>query len=812
MVDFHAMARSSAAIAASLVLSLFSWPVFAQNGDDDGDPFASPGEETREKPRPTEVSPKKDDVAPDRSNLLPNNGFPVRKTEENPGGWVFQEWRGGAIGEGEIVEEGPNGESCFKISNNKPGGSAWTIGSVAVKPNTRYALSVSVRTRDVETEKGARAARFGVLPMRAYSESIKEDAEWQRSTVKFDTGKHSSISIFLALGDQKGAKGTAWFSAISLREQREAESEDSGPPTYRRPSLDDPVFLTEGLTLDRDQVLALAEDIAALIVACPEHPDISNPEFQAQALGIALRLDPRNRAAVVANGQLDQGQKLRPTGEHSDLYKYWSHMDKWAKWLHSPDATPDDKALGLYLGDLARRIRPGEGFAGEFTKAHPEDLAEAWARILPPPPPPPVQPETPEIAGNTTPEPDQASNPAPVGPGTADQNPDKERYKIPPTLPLNTASLFVPVQTGGSESRAALRKVTLSFRDYELHSYWDENGGEKKRRVPHSNRGPTEVSFKDDWQWNGLRNVWGGRAVPMLDDRYEGWPQRGTIDVDIPDYNGNSGSIAVLATAICFEAMARGLTLDPKVGAVGTWGEYGELRTHSHLPGIIIGYAKDWPEILIVGPDSRKALEPVAATGLVTPFLLTQIIEVSTFSEAVAIASGKPPPEMKASFDAYRAIMAVRTKMDAGSLAQNRHVLEKLREVASANPKHLSAALMLKASENQQPLDFKSSANILSRLFRSLEQLAENDLRWVSPDEGTQSIEIFNDRMREYKPRFDRGLERHVTRLDDCTRALAEAVRLRDRTTGTALNRVENARKQVIAFRQALDLALAAGR
>jgi hypothetical protein len=609
--------------------------------------------------------------------------------------------------------------------------------------------------------------------------------------------------------DEEG-KPKGW----SLKHSRGSDDTPPPPPTYRRPSFDDPVFSVEGLTLDRDQALALAEDIATLVVEFPDHPEISNPLFQGQALGIALRLDPRNRRAVIANGQLDQGQKLKPTGGSSDVHKYWRILDKWAELLHSGDATTDDKALGLYLGDLARRIQPEKGFAGQFAIAHPGDLSGAWARIVPPPPPPVVEPEPPEVAENKTPEPppvepDGDPGETPVPPVTPDRGSDDERYKIPVKFPNLTASLFVPVQTGGSESRAALRKVTLSFRDFEYHTYWDESG-EKKRRIPHTNQGPTEVRFDDGW-WR-MRDTWSGQVYPMLDRRYEGWPQRGAVDVEIPDYRENSGSIGILAVAICFEAMARGLTLDPKVAAVGTWSGEGEFLGHSHLPGIVLGYAKDWPEILIVGPGSRARLEPVAATGLVTPFLCTQIIEVSTFGEAVAIASGQPPPDIKASLEAYRAIMAVRTKMEPGALAQNRHVIEKLREVSSANPKHLSSALMLKASENQQPLDFKASAEIVSRLFRSLEQLAENDLKWVSPEEGLKSIEIFSERMREFKPRLDRGLDRYLTRLDDSLRALGEAARLRDRSTGTALNRVENARTQVQAFRQTLDLGMAAGR
>jgi hypothetical protein len=814
MVSFPAMDRFFAPIVSAIVLNLIPWPVFAQEGEKsrEGDPFAAA-------PAPgVERGP----------NLLPGDGRIELDEEGKPKGWRLKHWRGSDDWKGKVVQEGPKGEYCFKVSSEEITDSCWISGEIEVKPHTRYDISARIRTENVEPEDGAKGAVVGVFPMREFTRALQGTNDWKRVYGRFETGDEDKLEVMLLLGGEGRAKGTVWFSDISLREARRpldieeerTESEEAPPPppppSYRRPSFDDPVFSPEGLTLDRDQVLALAGDIATIIVGFSDQPEISNPVFQAHALGISLRLDPRNRLAVIANAQLDQGQQLKPTGEHSDLDRFWRRLDKWAELLHSDDASTDDKALGLYLGDLARRIRPDKGFAEKFALLHPGSLDPAWARIVPPPPPP-VKPEPPQVAERTSPEPEpepeenpgDSGSPPSGNAGAITGAADSERFKIPARFAQPTASLFVPVQTGGTESRAALRKVTLSFRDYEYHTYWDDSG-EKKRRIPHTNQEATYLRFDDDWY--RLRDAWNDRVRPMLDRRYEGWPQRGVVDVIIPDYRGNSGSTAVLAVAICFEAMARGLTLDPKVAAVGSWAEETGFRGHSHLPGIVFGYAKDWPEILIVGPGSLPDLERVAATGVVTPFLCVQVIEVSTFGEAVAIASGQPPPDIKASLEAYRAIMAVRTKMDPGALIQNRHVLEKLREVAAASPKHLSAALMLKAAESQQPLDFKASAEIVSRLFRSLEQLAENDMEWVSPEEGMKAIETFTERMREFKPRLDRGLDRHLTRLDDCTRALGEAARLRERKSGTAMNRVENARSQVRAFRQNLDLAAAAGR
>lgn len=840
------MARHLAAIAASIVLSLAPGPIHAQNGENpaDNDPFAPapsdtppPASEETPPPAAPQESPPAEAHRPEPTgggqnpaagrapDLLPHDGEPRLDDEGEPEDWAFRTWGGSSEAEGTVTKEGRNGEACYKISSDSPTDSGWVSTEIKVKPRTRYGFTGWLRSENVDAEDHAKGVAIGIAPLQIYAEGLRGTSDWKRVRGTFDSGERDSVQMVLVLGGNGKAGGTAWFSGLSLREEIEGEGSATGdktpqvasspPLAYRRPSMEDPIFNREALTLDRDQVVALAEDLALLVVDFPDHPEISRPDFQAQALGISLRLDPRNRNAVVANAQLDQGQKLKPSSGHPDLYQLWARLNVWAKCLHSPDATPDDKALGLYIGDLARRVRPGDGFASEFAKVHPGDLTSAWTRVLPPPPPP-VQPESPaDVAENTNKEPEPTPDaPEPEMDPSSGKEPetagaDEEQFKIPSKLPIETASLFAPVQTGSTESRAALRKVTLQFRDYEVRKTW-EDGQEKERRSPLTNRGPTEIHFDQDW--HGLRSVWNDRVSRYLDNRYDGWPQRGAIDVGIPFYTSNSGSTAALATAICFEAMARGLTLDPKVAAVGTWDDKQRLTTHSHLPGIIIGYGKDWPEILIVGPGSREPLEAVAATGLVSPFLTTQIIEVGSFGEAVAIATGQAPPGTKASLEAYRAIMALRGKMEPGALAQNRFVLDKLREITAANPSHLSSSLLLKASQNQAPLDFPGTIAVVSRLFRSLEQLSESDIEWVTSEEGAQAIELFNDRMREFKPRFDRGVDRIMPRLDDAIRALGESARLRDRTTGTAMNRIEAARQKMTVARQAIDLAAAAGR
>ena len=155
--------------------------------------------------------------------------------------------------------------------------------------------------------------------------------------------------------------------------------------------------------------------------------------------------------------------------------------------------------------------------------------------------------------------------------------------------------------------------------------------------------------------------------------------------------------------------------------------------------------------------------------------------------------------------DAFRSIQTVRTKMDPSAMAQNRFVLDKVREVATAFPRHLSATLFLQAAEYQKPMDYKDSIALVQRLYQGIEQLGGVDLEWVTEEEAAQTLDVFNDRMREFRPRFDRTIDRLEIRLDDATRAVEEVTHLKDRTTGTALRRIELARQKIKATRQVIE-------
>ena len=401
-------------------------------------------------------------------------------------------------------------------------------------------------------------------------------------------------------------------------------------------------------------------------------------------------------------------------------------------------------------------------------------------------------------------------NPANTQPKAPTENPTNvnsvpkgPRIKLANKLVKTSGSILIACQTGGDESRAVVRPLKLEWNEWQYQKVFVD-GKLQLQKMPQKNMGPVMLKFSEGL--DPLQNAWNNQATRALANRYANWPKEGIVNVQISGQQASSQT-AVAATALCFESMARNLSIKPTVAVMAHLSENGTLECHPQTAHIVLGYDIDWSDILLVGAAQTADFTSLTQLGLVSPFLSTQIIAANTMDEAMSIVTGDFTPEMEKAMSDFRTIQNLRSKMQVQEIARSRPVQAKLQEIVTAMPSHLSAAMLLEAGKNQGPLSASDSARISLQLFQTLNQLAGGDSEWVGAEEGAAAIRIFKARMKELQPRLDTSLNRYNIKIDEAARAIEDLLRLRDRTTSTGIRRIETVRTQVSAVRTLLEQA-----
>lgn len=737
-------------------------------------------------------------------NLLANPGLEEGSGDAEPDDWRFKIWSGKA---GQVekshTDEGRRGRG-FWFRTSGAYVRAGLLTNVELEPNTKYVFGGWVRCEFVRAKGDQEAAGLSIILRQAEGAlSAKTDYRWGRTDWRLLTGRlvtgdaAGTFQLVCGLGSpEHGVAGTVWADDFFVR---------LAEPGYRRPQLDEPVFNRDGLTLDKDQVAALADQLTALVCNFPTTEATTDPEFRACALGVVLRLAPRHREAVVANALLDGRQPLKPLGKHTDLRGLLGTLGGWPPLLLGEDATEDDQALGLYLADLLWQVDPKVGFGPAYAARREGGEGADWTPILPPlerPGMEPSQPDGDSRGETTTGQAPGGDPPAPTGP----------KITIGPKMARTECSTTTITLTGGNRTRAYPREVRLKHITHRMQNQWDEARNESvRRRVAVNPDNGTRIEIPHTYAQR-MRDVWGRHVLPDYRRRMEGWPRTGVVTVTIPHYSELSGSSAVLATAIGFECMLRGLEPDPRIAAVGTWSDTGNLTTHSHLSSMVLGYGEDWTDILLVGPGSRDELQEVAEWGVIQPLLFTHIIEVQSLAEAVAITTGEAPADTAAAIEAMKPVLALKGRMEAATFARNRFVQDKLKGLQEEHPQHLNASLLLQASEHAlKPMDRAESLDAVLGLLVWIERIVDSEAKWISEKEGRTTISLFNDRLREIKPRLHAVANKANIHVGDAVRAAEEVVAKANRETSTFKRQVEGARATIRQAREAIEALKAGG-
>jgi hypothetical protein len=158
-------------------------------------------------------------------NLLTNGGFEQVTTDGFLYKWDLRTWR--SIGDGEIDQKiSYRGSNSARVGSSSPGHVRWAQ-ILKVARDTPYVLTAMIKSLNVihaENPNYILGANIGVLGVTdrgeeiiKYSDPVLGTKDWQKKTVRFETGANDRILVVLELGGYSAtASGTVWFDDAQL--------------------------------------------------------------------------------------------------------------------------------------------------------------------------------------------------------------------------------------------------------------------------------------------------------------------------------------------------------------------------------------------------------------------------------------------------------------------------------------------------------------------------------------------------------------------------------------------------------------------
>ncbi len=148
------------------------------------------------------------------AGVVPNGSF-EKSTGDAPVGWKGQTYSGRA--RFEYVEGGRTGKRCVMITSRGGADAGW-LGTIVVKPNTRYRVSAWIKTEDLDagSGKGALLNVHNIQPLQTPAVSGTKD--WTKVEVEFDSGGNAVVQVNCLFGGWGRSTGTAWYDDMKIEE------------------------------------------------------------------------------------------------------------------------------------------------------------------------------------------------------------------------------------------------------------------------------------------------------------------------------------------------------------------------------------------------------------------------------------------------------------------------------------------------------------------------------------------------------------------------------------------------------------------
>lgn len=452
-----------------------------------------------------------------------------------------------------------------------------------------------------------------------------------------------------------------------------------GRAMYTPPNMSARVFSISRISISAADRKKLATELAGF-VRRGNAMDQKHLFFAARALGIALRLDPENRSAVVTGMMLNKGETPTPVKTEWNYKKLAANLMRRVVYLKKQGGR-DNTVLAGYLLSLAVDIDPrNEDAAFEYGKRLNSGQKVDWHPIvgeqkLPPKPKP--APSAATVRKNAA-VPNAGSASAGIGP----VNPEyankvrgfvRNQASIKGLLVLTTAAgmhvgtacdIIMTVQRNNLPNR-----ITWTF----------------ARPV-----GKQMIISRDE----ALRAV--QVRYPYLAGGY-------TVTTSFGDkYTAKDGGSAGTAFSLLFLSLLDNIQLDPAFAVTGDITVDWKVRRVGGIPAKVRGATLDKCAYVAIPTGNLKQLEEMMLLFPSRSIWEIQVFGIDTLQSAVALVRTDRSENIQKAMDLFARIQQF-LKKKPSAYRKNKKIRQALQQVCRWAPNHLSARCLLLKANHKLP-------------------------------------------------------------------------------------------------------------
>jgi hypothetical protein len=534
-------------------------------------------------------------------------------------------------------------------------------------------------------------------------------------------------------------------------------------PLFVPPTEANPPFRRDRLPIDTDSMSSLSREMERLSLGASVD-EAPQRRAAAQALALALALDPANTSAQGVLSDFTEGESRRQDPEIFTRAK--ARIWQLHGWLATPEAGPDGNLLADLLGDTAAALDPGHPAAVALRASGERGKWDGW-----------------------------------VSPLSAFEKAEPVHVEKPPEPPRNKPEpppVNKPARIALSEASV---KTVLYAHDKK------EDGYLFGRTVVRMEARPDERQEGEEWRPDGVRfNVpcreeWAGEfdgdvrdfiASPILRALKSAevpMPKHGWITLRAGDegnysFRRNLNAISGAGFLLSHAALTGSV---PDATVIGMIDSGGRLVSPSYLWYYVDKLREGEGGRLVIPADAEEHFLALLTLDEPDFFLKYEVFTASTPREFAELCAQSPSAKQASVSSKFKEIKDKAPASSLGPYLANRFVRQRLLDIHAEMPQHLSAKMLaIQGSRERAPrtLSKKVLASVIWQAIAPIDAAIDIDIYSV----GSNQINLMDktyEESREALGLLDRLTERADTDLLTRAKALNSDLRALPRALGS---------------------------